>query len=405
MKAICLVSTILCMSFSATHAAEVVEVRAGQPCWILRSDKVEVAVTQLGGHMAPVVFERQSSRPISPYYVSPWQEERRTLDVPVLKPLRGDFFCMPFGGNADAFQGERHPPHGEVAGSPWTFVSSETGKTADGHGLHTLTLTLETTARKGKVTKRVMLVDGEDVVYTQHVIDGFAGPTPIAHHATLALPESPRSVHIRVSPFRFGMTNPTVFSDPAKREYQSLAIGAKFEDLKSVPVLFKDQPNADLSAFPDRTGFADLIALANTPDGTRPAWVTAFNSETKSLWFSLKDPEVLPMTVFWIENHGRHGEPWEGRNRCLGLEDVCAYFADGLVPSVTPNALTEMGVKTAHTLVAGKPFVVNYIQGAIPAESAADRLEFQPQSMTIAGPSGPSKPIPVRHEFLKTGKL
>ena len=33
---------------------------------------------------------------------------------PVIRVLRGDFFCMPFGGNEGSFRGERHLVHGEV---------------------------------------------------------------------------------------------------------------------------------------------------------------------------------------------------------------------------------------------------------------------------------------------------
>lgn len=405
-------SSALCallLSFSistAGLAAEVVETRESQPCWILKSDRIEVAVTQLGGHMAPVTFRANSDEPIRPYYVSPWQgEEDVDLPVPVLHPLRGDFFCMPFGGNAAAFKGEQHPPHGEVAGERWTFVSQETGKTSDGRPLHTLTLSLKTQVRPGTVTKRILLVDGEDAIYTQHIVEGFRGPTPIAHHATLSLPSEPRSVQIVTSPFRFGMTNPTLFSDPEKREYQALAIGATFQDLHKVPVLRKGEPDADLTAFPDRTGFADLIALANEPDPNAPAWVTAYNSVAKAMWFSLKDPAVLPTTVFWIENHGRHASPWNGRNRCLGLEDVCADFAEGLVPSIEKNPLSDKGVKTVHELTGDKPFVVNYIQGAVPADAAVSKIDFAANQMTVTTTAGKAVKIPVRHSFLKSGKL
>ena len=64
-----------------------------QPSWILATDDIELAVTRLGGHMAPVTFDRRSERPIRPYHVSPWQEERLAdLPAAVLVPLRGDFF-------------------------------------------------------------------------------------------------------------------------------------------------------------------------------------------------------------------------------------------------------------------------------------------------------------------------
>ena len=63
--------------------------------------------------------------------------------------------------------------------------------------------------------KRLSLVQGHNVVYCQHIIEGFAGKTPLGHHATLAVPEKEGSLRVSVSPFRLGMTNPVLFSDPA----------------------------------------------------------------------------------------------------------------------------------------------------------------------------------------------
>jgi cobalt/nickel transport system permease protein len=41
----------------------------------------------------------------------------------VLRVLRGDFFCLPFGGNATAWHGEKHPLHGETANREWRLES------------------------------------------------------------------------------------------------------------------------------------------------------------------------------------------------------------------------------------------------------------------------------------------
>ncbi len=376
----------------------------GQPSWLLSTADVEVAVTRRGGHMAPVTFFRNTDRPVRPYYVSPWQEEGLKLDVPVLVPLRGDFFCMPFGGNGEAHRGEQHPPHGEVAGSEWRLAGAE-----ESGPVKTLTLELETRARPGRVTKQVSLVEGQSVVYTRHVVDGFVGRTPLGHHATLAVPEKEGSLRVKTSPFRFGMTNPGVFSDPAKREYQSFAPGARFSDLRQVPLLWKGAADADASRYPARTGFADLLLLATDRPAAPgdPAWVTATLPEQGYLWFSLKDPAVLPSTVMWVENHGRHASPWNGRNRCLGLEDVCAFFADGLAASVRPNVLNEQGLATSHELT-GKPFAVNYIQGVVRIPAGFEEVRtvrFSPEGVSFVSTGGPEVTVPVRHGFLGTGRL
>ncbi len=375
-----------------------------QPSFQLWNDQVTLSVTEIGGHMAPVRFFHDSTDPIEPYYISPWQDEPKTeMPAPVLNSLRGDFFCMPFGGNAEAVNGENHPPHGEIAGAPWqATVPHEEGDVI------TLTMEFQTQIRPGKVTKQLSLHKGHNVVYSKHTIEGFAGRVPLGHHATLAMPEKEGSVHLASSQIRFGMTCPGVFSDPAKREYQALQPGVQWTDLTQVPVLAKDAPDADLSQLPGRYGFADLVQLVNDPAGDDPAWMTATYPETGYVWFSLKDPRVLASTVLWMENHGRHGHPWNGRNHCLGLEDVTSHFADGLAPSIADNALSQQGVPTTVELKANQPTVVNYIQGVARIHAGFDRvkaIEFGTNTMTLVSPDGKRVNVPVIHQFLKTGNL
>jgi len=387
----------------AHSQAEPTAIFASQPSWVVRSKEVELAVTQIGGHMAPVTFFRDTPEAVRPYYISPWQNEDVEPETPVLVPLRGDFFCMPFGGNAQAFQGEKHTPHGETATSRWTYVGSGTSG-----AVTSLTLSMQTGVRKGKVTKRLMLRDGENVVYSQNVLDGFSGKMPLGHHATLAVPEEEGALRVTTSKFRFGMTAPGVFSDPKNREYQSFASGKRFSDLRKVPLAWKKPATGDASSFPRRYGYTDLLAVFHKPDGNTPAWTAAVNPKAGYLWFSLKDAAVLPSTVFWIANHGRHGSPWNGRNSCLGLEDVCAYFADGLVPSLERNQLNKAGIATAVDLSPRRPTIINYIQGSIRVPSDFDRVKkakFGPNSVTFTSESGKEVSAAVNYEFLKTGRL
>lgn len=377
-----------------------------QPSYVVSTKQVELAVTELGGHMAPVTFFRDSDKPVRPYYVSPWQDEKPSaMPAPVLVPLRGDFFCMPFGGNSDEVAGEKHPPHGEIVGAKWKHVGTK--KSGD---VTTLTMSIDTQVRRGRVTKELSLIEAQNVIYSRHTIDGFAGRVPLGHHATLAMPDQEGTVRLAASPFRFGMTYPGTFSDPKQREYQSLLPGAKWTTLTKVPLAWKGESDADLTKLPARQGYADLIQLVNEPwkKTNGPAWMTATFTEAGYLWFSLKDPAVLSSTVLWIENHGRHGHPWNGRNNCLGLEDVTAHFADGLAASTRENILSKEGVATSIELKASLPTTVNYIQGAVKIPDGFEMvktLEFAPGQVTFISTNGKRVTAPVRHEFLKTGKL
>jgi hypothetical protein len=372
---------------------------------VISTKQVEVAVTRLGGMMAPVTFFLDSAKQVQPYHIAPWTRENwphpSSHDLPLLGVLRGDWFCMPFGGNSGAFNGEKHPPHGEVANANWRHIA-----TAKNGAVTTIKLDFEPKVRKGRVTKELSLIEGENVVYSRHVIDGFAGPVPLGHHATLAMPETEGAARIATSAMRFGMTNAGVFSDPAKGEYQSFAIGARFSDLAKVPLLFKDPSEADVTRLPARKGYADLLQLVNEPGEI--AWTTVTRADEGWVWFSFKDPAVLTSTVMWIENRGRHGPPWDGRNNCLGLEDVTAFFADGLPASAADNVLTKEGAKTAVVLTADKPTAVNYIQGVAKIPAGFDvvkTVEFKPGEATFVSASGQRATVPVRHEFLKSGKL
>ncbi|OGD20517.1 MAG: hypothetical protein A2W03_02170 [Candidatus Aminicenantes bacterium RBG_16_63_16] len=237
-----------------------IEIVASQPCWVIENGTVRLAITQMGAQMAPVTFCRDSDRAIQPYYVSPWQGEGLKLDPPVLVPLRGDFFCLPFGSNSAPYEGMKFPLHGEPA-------------------------------------------------------------------------------------------------DKLPREV---------------------------------------------------AWTTATNQDGGYLWFSMRDPRILPMTVFWIENHGRHGVPWNGRNRCLGLEDVCSYVNEGMPISAQPNDINAQGIPTAIELAADRPTVVNYIQGVakIPPDFRMVKdIELGAGEVTFVSVTGKKVSLPLDFEFARTGKL
>jgi hypothetical protein len=374
-----------------------------QPSWVVSNDQLELAVTQMGAHMAPVTFFRRAQRPVQPYYISPWQDENVKVPVPVLGPLRGDFFCIPFGGNSEAFRGERHPPHGEACGSRWKLEDCRTNDET-----LTLQLSFNTRVRSGRILRELSLLKGHNVVYSRTVIEGFAGPAPFAHHAILALSEGEQSLLCSCSPFRLGRTYPGVFSSPAKGEYQSLAASASFRELGKVPSLFRDEPPADCTAFPTRRGFCDLVQTfeqrAARSRGQQPSWIAAVNVEAGWLWFALKDPRVMPGRVFWMENHGRHSHPWNGRNACLGIEDGCMYFDRGLAESCRPNPISRLGVPTCVLLREGSPFEVRYIQGVarVPRHFGRVRkVTFGQQSATFHSSRSQPVTVPVRHEFLE----
>lgn len=351
---------------------------AGQPSWTFASDRVDAAVTWHGGHLAPVRFQLKCGV-VEPFSIAPWAEEKCPKEIPpILRSLRGDFFCAPFGGNETLFRSEQHPPHGESANERWNFESLEKSKSGV-----SLTLSMQTTIRPGQITKCLNLRDGHTAVYCQHVVSGMSGPMNLGHHAMLKFPDQEGAGRISTSAFDFAQVAPIRFEDPALGGYSHLKPGAAFRRLDRVPSFFGG--TVDVSRYPARRGFEDLLMVVHS-DRQDLAWTAVAFPDEGYLWFSLKNPSILRSTVFWISNGGRHYAPWNGRHtNVMGLEDVTSFFHYGLAESARKNSITRRGFPTSLTLNPQTPLVVNYIMGVVDIPPGFDRVkDIQPERNGVA---------------------
>jgi hypothetical protein len=373
----------------------------GQPSWRLASADIEAFVTEMGGHLGPVTFDRKGQK-LQPYSVAPWAEEPPDPSLPpIIRALRGDFFCLPFGGNATPFRGEKHPVHGETANARWRFESLQ----AKG-GRTCLHLSLKTKVRPGRVDKRIWLVDNENVVYSRHVVAGMSGPMNLGHHAMLKFPDVPGSGLVSTSRFVYGQVFPKAFEVPENRGYSWLKPGAEFRSLEKVPTLTGE--TADLTRYPARRGFEDLVMLVS--DVAAPfAWIAVTFPQQRYVWFALKDPRILPETVFWLSNGGRHYPPWNSRHiNVMGLEEVCSYFHSGLAESARKNPISARGFPTSVALNPKKPLVVPYIMGVAKIPLGFDRVVSiraaeGNRSIVLESASGRKAKAAVHLDFLAAG--
>ena len=298
----------------------------GEPSLTLANADVELSLTPRAGHMAPVRF-RLGKRWVQPYALAPWQPQELDQSLPaILRVLRGDYFCLPFGSSKGI-----KDVHGETANNTWDLVS-------DGQGR--LVMEMDVKAPKCKVRKTLSIKAGQRAVYQEHRIEGLQGRFNFGHHAILLFPEKGGPYHVNTSAFKFGSVKPEAFSDPLNREYGALKTGGRFKSLDKVPLA--NGGVTSLQTYPARQGFEDLVMITNKPGDF--AWTAA--TLDGYIWISLKDPRTLPSTLFWLSNGGRHGSPWNGNHqRRLGCEDVCGHYSDGLETS-RKNLLKAQGVPT-----------------------------------------------------------
>ena len=291
--------------------------------------------------------------------------------------------------------------HGETANARWQFRSLETR--ASRTGLH---LSLTTKVRPGRVDKRIWLVDGQNTLYCQHVVSCMSGPMNLGHHAMLKFPDAPGSGLVSTSRFVYGQVFPQAFELPEKLGYSWLQQGAEFKSLQKVPTITGE--TADLTQYPARRGFEDLVLLVS--DAKAPfAWTAVTFPKQRYVWFALKDPRVLRETVFWLSNGGRHYPPWNSRHvNVMGLEEVTSYYAIGLAESARPNPIARKGLQTCLTLSPKTPLVVPYIMGIAAIPAGFDRVTSiwatrGNQAILLKSASGRQAETAVDLDFLHTG--
>jgi hypothetical protein len=356
----------------------------GEPSHHLATSELDLFVTARGGHMAPVVFHLDG-RDVSPYSLSPWHPDEFADQPALLSVLRGDFLCLPFGGQTNG------PPHGDPANAEWSLAL------IDGRSISLCQKTTDT----GAVVEKILSTRPQhQAVYIEHRISELDGEFNYGTHPILdlsALPEG--TARISVSPFRWASVFPGKFSDPANGEQQALKPGAEFTDLREVPLA--EGGTTDLTRYPARAGNDDLVMMVSeAPHAAQPfAWSAAVMDGW--MWFCLKNPADFPATLFWMSNGGRSGPPWNSRHLGrIGIEEVCSYFSNGVDESrkVSPGFATTRQFTTDETVF------LKVVQGvaAVPQDFGLT-TSIRPvaeNSVAITGESGKEIIIPIEWEFV-----
>lgn len=364
------------------------EVVHGDTSYVLKNKEVSLAVTRVGGQLAPATFRFAGGKTFQPFSLAPWKPNEVPKSTPqILKNLRGDFFCLPFG---EPGEGSNGFIHGDPANRQWRFVQEALGE---------LTLMCNLKELGGKVFKRLFLRPGHRAIYQSHEVKGIRGKFPLGYHAILQFPEEEKSVEIRTSRMVGGKVTPKPYGDPAAGEYTSLKAGSNFSRMDRVPLATGGFTS--LRSYPTREGYEDIAMIMNEPGEF--AWTAA--TFPGYVWISLKDPRTLASTVFWISNGGRHMSPWDGRHRQrMGIEEVTSAFALGTQASRRRVGMPS-GIPSTLNFREGESKCINQIHlvHPVPAKFGgvrSIRRDRRKEAVVVTGESGKTLEIPVQWNFL-----
>ena len=328
--------------------------------WSIENKNVKTGVTEIGGFLDPVTFKFGNVE-FSPLNKAPWIDDKNLENSipPMLKLLRNDFFCAPFG-DSDILS-EENRAHGSTANDKWRAINITPKK---------IELQLCANIMEADVRKIISIEDEHSVIYEEHIFKGGGGKIPIGHHLMLKA-DSP--LKLSFSNFILGATPPSPIETAPELGQSFLQYPQKFSSLNNVKL--SNGNTMDLSEYPKMEKHEDLLMMIS--DDSLPfAWSAAVNSKSRWVFFALKSPNILRSTVLWFSNGGRFYPPFSGRHKnVIGIEEVTGFFHLGHKASVNNNFLNQSGFPTSISLTPNKDFHVRYLFGLVPFSKDFGRVK------------------------------
>lgn len=361
----------------------------GEESHTLDTPELSLAVTRRGGHMAPVTFHLEKGD-VTPYSLSPWLAAQHEDQPVLLSVLRGDFLCLPFGGQEDG------PPHGDPANADWELLSSTE---------NSLLLAQDASDSGAHVEKQFSVMPGQHAIRIENRISQLDGEWSYGTHPILDLSQLPEGAgRVSTSPMRWLSTFPGFFAVPEAGETQSLKPDTRFEDLREVPLA--DGGSVDLSRWPALPGNEELVMMANEPTTEEQPFAWSAMVMDGYVWYCLKDPRDFPATLLWMSNGGRSQAPWSSRHLGrIGVEEVCSHFSNGVDLS-RQNLLAEEGIPTVRSFKADESVSLRVIQAVAAVPADFDRvltiLPVDDHSVCLTAESGASVTVALDWKFVLT---
>ena len=322
-----------------------------------------LSVQRLGAMLAPLTFVLPDGRQVSPLHIAPWAGDPGANALPgILRRLRGDWPCVPFGytAPAEAFPEdwarliEPAPPgeeaHGHSSNAEWSWEQS---------GMEALKLSLDYPEDSPvRRVERTITPDPDaaavDIELKIEVRRDCR--LPIGLHPVFRLPAKLGDARVEPGRFDHGVTYPTAVAPEAPL----FAPDRRLADLAAIPL--RNGGTLDATSLPFEQEAEELIQLAGA-EGTIALHNRAEGYRVRLSW----NAEHFPSLLLWFSNRGRKGAPWSGRHVALGIEPVCAPFDLGTAVAIANNPIAQSGTPTARQFRADEAFITRYRISAEPA--------------------------------------
>jgi hypothetical protein len=325
-----------------------------------------LSVQRLGGMLAPLTFIVEGGRQISPLYLAPWSAEESRPALPeVLRYLRGEWPCVPFGSYRpkDGFPPEWAAAIGSGDGDPYLHGF---GSNVQWTWTRVTPYAVELSCRYPadddieELVRRITPVPDRAAVDLELLVKPRRRTRlPVGLHFTFCKPQT-RAV---LRPGAYG--DAWTYPGPPFEEIQAFAPNIRFQDLRRVPA--RSGGFIDATTFPLPVPAEDLIQL-NGVDGQFRIDLPGDGSRVSLSW----NRQHFPSVLLWMSNLGLLRPPWNGAHVALGVEPVCSAFALGLEATRNDNPLSRSGINTVIEFDPATPFRTSYRISATALSGSAE---------------------------------
>lgn len=327
--------------------------------WDIGWDRGSATVLQDGAMIGPAHMVLDDGRTIRPFAIAPWSDDDgpdHTALPPLLKRLRGEWACVPYGmpdppANLPAewqpprpLQREDETFHGYSSNAAWT-PRSGTPRSLE------LELAYPSSHPVRLVRRRIEGVPGRAQLMLDLDIEARIDTSlPIGLHPTFRLPEEPGTATVAFD------GEVRVFSYPIDAEPGVSHLQPDVREQSLGRVACKDGSFADLGRHPLPYATEELVMVTGHGGGATLT-NTAEGYAVRLRW----DADAFPSCMMWISNRGRSAYPWNSRFQALAIEPVTAPFDLGTdVARVATNPLRRAGLPTARSFTANTLWTTRY---------------------------------------------